>query len=93
MKEASEGTKERLRSGEVKIGTAYKQLQEEKQANENRSKATFNITNDNIEWAKYTWNPVTGCLYNCPYCYARDIAMRFTGHFKPEFHEKRLDAP
>ena len=24
-----------------------------------------------IEWADYTWNPVTGCLRGCPYCYAK----------------------
>ena len=30
-----------------------------------------------IEWADYTWNPVTGCLHGCPYCYARGIANRF----------------
>lgn len=34
-----------------------------------------------IEWAKnpdgtqgYTWNPVTGCLNGCEYCYARKLA-------------------
>lgn len=27
-----------------------------------------------IEWAQWSWNPVVGCLHNCPYCYARDIA-------------------
>ncbi len=32
-----------------------------------------------IEWADYTWNPVTGCLHNCNYCYARRIANRFKG--------------
>lgn len=53
----------------------------------------FNFTNDSISWAKWSWNPVTGCLHDCKYCYARDIANRFTGHFKPEFHEDRLTAP
>src|SRR5687768_9324858 len=24
--------------------------------------------NDAIEWAMHSWNPVTGCLHNCPYC-------------------------
>lgn len=44
-----------------------------------------------IDWTDYTWNPVTGCLHNCNYCYARKIAMRFTGHFKPTFHKDRLN--
>lgn len=57
------------------------------------SKPTFNRTNDNIKWAWWTWNPVTGCKHGCPYCYARDIANRFTGHFNPEFHPDRLTAP
>ena len=30
-----------------------------------------------IEWCDMTWNPVTGCLNNCDYCYARKIAHRF----------------
>lgn len=34
-----------------------------------------------IEWADATWNPVTGCLHGCEYCYARRIAERFNGHF------------
>ena len=31
-----------------------------------------------IEWCDSTWNPVTGCYYNCEYCYARGIAKRFS---------------
>ena len=30
-----------------------------------------------IEWCSHTWNPVTGCLHGCPYCYARKVAHRF----------------
>jgi len=30
-----------------------------------------------IEWCDYTWNPITGCLHGCDYCYARRIAKRF----------------
>ena len=30
-----------------------------------------------IDWCDATWNPVTGCLHGCEYCYARDIAKRF----------------
>ncbi len=59
------------------------------------SKATFNKTNENIEWAKWSWNPVTGCKHGCRYCYARDIARRFYGEydFEPTFHPARLLAP
>ena len=32
-----------------------------------------------IEWCDSTWNPVTGCLHGCEYCYARKIAERFGG--------------
>lgn len=32
-----------------------------------------------IEWCDSTWNPVTGCLHGCAYCYARRIAERFSG--------------
>jgi len=30
-----------------------------------------------IDWCDATWNPVTGCYHDCPYCYARGIANRF----------------
>ncbi len=32
-----------------------------------------------IEWCDSTWNPVTGCLHGCEYCYAKRIAIRFGG--------------
>jgi len=43
-----------------------------------------------IEWVDYTWNPVTGCLHGCDYCYAERISNRFKRSFKPEFHEDRF---
>jgi protein gp37 len=55
--------------------------------------------NDSIEWALWSWNPITGCQHNCPYCYARDIAERFAGSaafpdgFKPALRPGRLAAP
>ncbi len=77
---------------------AYKKAKKEKkivvkEKDIPKKTSTFNFTNDNIEWAKWTWNPVTGCKHGCKYCYARDIAKRFDGHFKPTFYEDRLQAP
>ena len=37
------------------------------------------MKNTKIDWADSTWNPVTGCLHACEYCYARRIAERFGG--------------
>lgn len=33
-----------------------------------------------IEWADYTWNPLTGCHNNCEYCYAKRMSKRFSGN-------------
>lgn len=45
-----------------------------------------------IEWCDSTWNPVTGCLHGCEYCYARKIALRFSGasetHYNPTVGEE-----
>lgn len=35
-----------------------------------------------IDWCDSTWNPITGCLHGCEYCYARGIAERFGGKQK-----------
>jgi protein gp37 len=49
---------------------------------------------DAIEWARRSLNTVTGCLHNCPYCYARDIAERiYPQGFAPTFYPSRLGAP
>lgn len=36
-------------------------------------------TNTKIEWCDATWNPITGCLHGCDYCYARRMVNRFSG--------------
>lgn len=43
-----------------------------------------------IEWTDYTWNPITGCLNNCFYCYGRKMYKRFKKSFKPQIHYDRL---
>lgn len=42
-----------------------------------------------IDWCDSTWNPVTGCLHGCEYCYARRIAERFSGAYEFVCEEKR----
>jgi protein gp37 len=57
-------------------------------------KRLFNRTNAMVDWACWTWNPVTGCLNDCSYCYARDIAEHlYPEKFQPTFHPDRLTAP
>lgn len=45
-----------------------------------------------------TWNPISGCLYNCNYCWARDLAttklknsQRYSKGFKPSLNEKEFN--
>lgn len=45
-----------------------------------------------IEWCDMTWNPVTGCLHGCEYCYAKKIANRF-GHGDSDGGEHDLHKP
>lgn len=37
-----------------------------------------------IDWCTASWNPVSGCLKGCEYCYARRIAERFYGGPTPD---------
>ena len=46
------------------------------------------MENTKIEWCDSSWNPVTGCYHECPYCYARSIATRFAGTY-----DKKVNKP
>jgi len=49
-----------------------------------------------IEWCDMTWNPVTGCLHGCYYCYAIKQVRRFKRGYKEVFcngNIHSIDAP
>ena len=62
-----------------------------------------------IEWTDFTWNPITGCLHGCWYCYAKKYCVRFSKRylanpnvapncdpnnpFSPRFWPERLKEP
>ena len=45
-----------------------------------------------IDWCDSTWNPVTGCLHDCPYCYARGISNRFGKNY-PDYSAYHNENP
>jgi protein gp37 len=44
-----------------------------------------------IEWTDYSWNPITGCLHGCWYCWAKRMFTRFHKSFEPTFYPERLE--
>ena len=85
---------EDVMSGRKSISAGAKDATERKKATTSITTQKFNRVNENIEWARWSWNPVTGCEHACEYCYARDIAERFYKEkFKPTFRPERLKAP
>jgi len=62
----------------------------EKSLNQKAHRKMFNIVTK-------TWNPISGCLYNCNYCWAKNLAetklkksKRYSKGFKPIFNESEL---
>jgi protein gp37 len=59
---------------------------------------TVTLNPTGIEYVDYTWNPITGCLLGCDFCYARKTALGrqkrlYPNGFIPEFHPDRLTDP
>lgn len=44
-----------------------------------------------IDWTDWTWNPISGCLHGCPYCYMLRMEKRFPGIMEPKFKPEYLD--
>ena len=44
-----------------------------------------------IDWCDSSWNPVTGCLHGCEYCYARGIANRFGLPYAPKLGDPGME--
>jgi protein gp37 len=46
-----------------------------------------------IEFADFSWNPITGCRNGCDYCWAEKFNNRYfkTDFHVPQFHENRLN--
>ena len=58
--------------------------------NSKKGSKMFNIVGE-------TWNPITGCMHFCRYCWARQLALtklkntkRYRDGFKPRFNEEEL---
>lgn len=53
------------------------------------------MSKTSIEYADWSFNPITGCTLGCKYCYARRMTKRFEkvwGYdFTPRLHPERLD--
>lgn len=95
LEHGAEEVKEAVKAGTMSVNKAYQLTQEARQARD-EGRSVFNRTNESIEWATWSWNPVTGCEHGCSYCYARDIAKRFYDPqigFNPHFYPERLSAP
>ena len=42
-----------------------------------------------IDWADCSWNPVTGCLQGCSYCYPKKQSARFSGDVRLNILDER----
>ena len=91
----NEGTKEEVdavQDGKAAVSATAKKVRK-RRPQKKKPSGKMNETNENIGWAAYSWNPITGCKTGCSYCYADAMLKRFEKSFEPEFHENRLGQP
>lgn len=61
---------------------------------ETKDRPRMNVTNELVDWARHTSNPLTGCRHACAdvFCYAYSIANHlFAQRFTPTLYPVRLD--
>jgi protein gp37 len=94
--EAAPEVVDQVVKGELSVNKAFNQVKQVRQARKEVVDPTFNPTTDSIEWARWSWNPVTGCEHGCEYCYARAMVKTYKLYpegFKPTFRPNKLNAP
>jgi protein gp37 len=82
-----------------KLGRAAQAMLLEPDPDRPGSTSYIKQSGPDIEWAQWSLNPITGCEHTCSYCYAREIASKWTTSsvypfgFAPTLHPRRLLAP
>ena len=56
-------------------------------------KKTFMRNRGDDTYAKWVWNPISGCGLNCEFCNVRDEVVRIRKGFSVMIHKYLLDAP
>jgi protein gp37 len=90
------------RKGELKMTVEIEKISEHLYIQRTVGKPSVTSFNEQkkdvgIDWSRWSWNPVTGCLFACPYCYAEKIANNslygFANGFKVTYYPDRLSYP
>ena len=51
------------------------------------------LKDSGIGWTDATWNPISGCLNDCWYCYARKRYTQYGNSFEPTFKPHKVSEP
>ena len=51
------------------------------------------LKDSGIGWTDATWNPISGCLNGCWYCYARKRYEQYGNSFEPAFKPHKVSEP